>query len=144
MYKGLKSFHIATSSHPRRPLSFAYFIALFFFALYKKYVTWLIKKSNKIKKNKIFNFFLKYHNFNSILSKGSVILLYSHSHVVVHLLSIKFFLTRQFYKIISLLNIKIIIIYVYTNLKLSKPSINHRLPFKIFKSLTSLKQRHFH
>jgi hypothetical protein len=34
--------------------------------------------------------------------------------------------------------------YVYTNFELSEPSINHKLPFGIFKNLTSLKQRHFH
>jgi hypothetical protein len=34
--------------------------------------------------------------------------------------------------------------YIYTNFELSEPSINHRLSFRIFRNLTSLKQRHFH
>jgi hypothetical protein len=123
---------------------FLHISLLFFLYCIKNHVTWLIKKSNKIKK-KTFNIFLKnYHNLNSILLNGFMILSYSLGHAVVNLLPINFFLTCQFYKIISLLNIKKIIVYVYINLTLSEPSINHRLPFKISENLTSLKQRHFH
>jgi len=64
---------------------------------------------------------------------------------------IKLFFKHQFHKIISLLKLKKLTelktkknIYVYTNLELSKPNINHMLLFKIFRNLTPLKQRHFH
>jgi Leucine-rich repeat (LRR) protein len=51
---------------------------LFFGHHTRNHVTWFIKKKlNKITKNKVLIFFLKYHNLNSILSNGVVVLPHS-------------------------------------------------------------------
>jgi len=45
-------------------------------------------------------------------------------------------------KVIELNTTKIV--YVYTNLDVFEPNINHKLLFRIFGNLTILKQRHYY